>query len=156
RSPLSLSARQRNAAKSVYFRFALPPLPSAPIFWLGSPVVARKGADMSTVKLTKRRVDAFEPGAKRAVLWDSEVRGFGLRATPAGERSYVLKYRHRGGQRWFTIGKHGSPWTVETARKEALRLLGEVARGDDPAAAKGADKQALTVAQLCDLYLAEG
>lgn len=107
-------------------------------------------------KLTKRRIDEAKPPEKRLVLWDSEVRGFGLRATPAGERTYVLKYRHRGAQRWFTIGKHGSPWTVETARKEALRLLGDVARGGDPAATKGADRKGLTVAELCDLYLAEG
>ena len=42
------------------------------------------------------------------------------------------------------------------ARKEALRLLGEVARGRDPADKREANKQAETVAQLCDLYLAEG
>lgn len=107
-------------------------------------------------KLTKRLIDAAKAPEKRAVLWDSEARGFGLRMTPAGERTYVLKYRHGGGQRWFTIGKHGSPWTVETARKEAQRLLGEVARGNDPAATRGADREALTVAELCDLYLAEG
>ncbi len=111
---------------------------------------------MPTAKLTKRRIDEAKPIAKRTVLWDSEVHGFGLRVTPAGERTYVLKYRHRGGQRWFSIGRHGSPWTLEQARKEAQRLLGEVARGDDPAATKGADRQALNVAQLCDLYLAEG
>ena len=107
-------------------------------------------------KLTKRRIDDAKPAKKRHVLWDGEVRGFGLRVTPAGERTYVLKYRHRGAQRWFTIGRHGSPWTVEAARKEAKRLLGEVADGKDPAAIKGAKKQALTIAELCNLYLAEG
>jgi integrase len=108
------------------------------------------------VKLTKRRIDEFKPGKNRLVLWDSDVAGFGLRVSPSGERSYVLKYRYRGAQRWFTIGRHGSPWTVDGARKEARRLLGEVAKGNDPAAGKGADRQALTITQLCDLYLAEG
>jgi integrase len=35
-----------------------------------------------------------------------------------------------------TIGRHGSPWTPDTARREARRLLGLVAEGTDPAAAK--------------------
>jgi integrase len=31
-----------------------------------------------------------------------------------------------------SIGRHGSPWTPDTARNEALRLLGSVVGGDDP------------------------
>jgi integrase len=52
--------------------------------------------------------------------------------------------------RKLTIGKHGSPWTPETARAEAKRLLGIIAQGKDPAAGK---KETLTVAQLCNRYL---
>jgi integrase len=101
-------------------------------------------------------VDAQKPGSARFTVWDTDVSGFGLRVTPAGERAYVLKYRARGTQRWYTIGRHGSPWTPDMARREAMRLLGEVARGVDPADKRAADDQAETVTQLCDLYLAEG
>ena len=111
---------------------------------------------MPQAKLTKRTVDAQKPGSVRFTVWDVDVSGFGLRVTPAGERAYVLKYRARGKQRWYTIGRHGSPWTPDMARREAMRLLGEVARGVDPADKREADDQAETVAQLCDLYLAEG
>ena len=52
--------------------------------------------------------------------------------------------------------RHGSPWTPESARKEALRILSEAAQGRDPAAKKAADRQALTFSELCDLYIAEG
>ncbi|HEY3909638.1 MAG TPA: integrase arm-type DNA-binding domain-containing protein [Stellaceae bacterium] len=38
--------------------------------------------------------------------------------------------------RKLTIGKHGSPWTAETARAEAKRLLALVAHGNDPATVK--------------------
>ena len=44
--------------------------------------------------------------------------------------------------RKVTIGPYGSPWTVETARKEAKRILGLVAAGQDPAGAK-AEKRAV-------------
>ena len=111
---------------------------------------------MALVKLTKRAVDACKSEGKRHTVWDTEVAGFGLRVTPSGERSYVLKYRYSGRQRWFTIGRHGSPWTPEMARREAQRLLGEVTRGIDPASDKQTDREALTIAELCDLYLAEG
>ena len=33
----------------------------------------------------------------------------------------------------MTIGRHGSPWTPDTAPREARKLLGMVAAGEDPA-----------------------
>jgi integrase len=44
------------------------------------------------------------------------------------------------------------PWTPETAREEAKRILGDVAKGADPAAEKKAKRTAATVAELCDQY----
>jgi integrase len=80
-------------------------------------------------KITKRSVDTLEEG----VLWDPELRGFGVRARPPGGKFYVLKFRSGRKQRWHTIGRHGSPWTPEQARKEARRILGELATGKRPA-----------------------
>jgi integrase len=108
------------------------------------------------MKLTKRAIDALDPGDKRATVWDSDISGFGLRVMPSGERVYVLKYRSAGRQRWFTIGRHGSPWTPDSARKEAVRLLGDVARGQDPAEKRNADRKAVTFGELGELYFAEG
>jgi integrase len=65
-------------------------------------------------------------------------------------------YRTREGrQRRFTIGRHGAPWTPDTARQEALRLLGEIVKGGDPAAEKREAREAMTIAELCDAYLAD-
>jgi integrase len=112
-------------------------------------------------KITKRAVDGLAPvGAAETALWDSEVKGFGVRARPGGTKSYILHYRLGAGRgsplRKLTIGKHGSPWTPETARAEAKRLLAEVAAGRDPAMARQADREALTFGEVIDLYLAEG
>jgi site-specific recombinase XerD len=49
---------------------------------------------------------------------------------------------------------HGAPWTPDTARDEARRLLGEVVKGHDPAAAKEAVRKAPLVEELIDQYLA--
>jgi integrase len=61
---------------------------------------------------------------------------------PRHRREYRLP---NGRQRWATIGRHGSPWTVETARKEALRLLGQIAEGEDPVEVKTTQRADLTV-----------
>ena len=94
---------------------------------------------MATGKITKRSVDAVPvplPGSgRREYLWDEEVKGFGLMVTDKGHRSYIAQYRigGRSGQtRRVTIGKHGSPWTPDSARKRALELLEQVRRRIDP------------------------
>jgi integrase len=94
------------------------------------------------------------------VLWDTELKGFGVRVRSTGAKTYILHYRPGGGRsaplRKLTIGRHGSPWTPYTARVEAKRLLGLVASGEDPAQQRFAGRRAMTVAELCDLYLTEG
>ena len=103
-------------------------------------------------RITKRTVDALPAGA---TLWDTDVKGFGCRRTLKGVASYVVKYRHVGRQRWYTIGKHGSPWTPETARSEAKAILGAVAKGEDPAAAKAEKRNSETVAEFAARYMSD-
>ena len=112
-------------------------------------------------KVTKRSVDGLVAESQaEVVLWDTETKGFGIRARRSGAKAYILQYRAGTGRgaalRKLTIGRHGSPWTPHAARIEAKRLLGLVASGEDPAERKSEERRAMTVAELCDLYLAEG
>jgi integrase len=95
--------------------------------------------------------------APNSTVWDKgkgAVSGFGARRQKGDAVAYVVKYRTADGrQRWATIGRHGSPWTPELARAEALKLLAEVVRGGDPARAKKEARTAATVSELCDIYL---
>src|SRR3954451_19805572 len=97
-------------------------------------------------KLTKRRCDSAAPTTRadgkprETVLWDAgdgAVKGFGLRVSVHGARSFIVMYRAGKGRsaplRKVTIGTFGSPWTVETGRTEAHRILSEVRAGRDPA-----------------------
>jgi hypothetical protein len=113
-------------------------------------------------KITKRVVDAAAPTDRDRFVWDSDVKGFGLKTTPAGRRVYVLQYRTggRGSKtKRLTIGAHGSPWTPETARSEAKRLLGLIAAGKDPAADRRGQKQrqadaaAYTIGEMVPLFI---
>lgn len=85
-----------------------------------------------SANITKRIVEGLEKGQ---LVRDVTVKGFGVRRQ-RGTPVYFVQTRVNGKLRWITIGPHGSPWTVHTARKEAMRLLGDVAGGRDPQAEK--------------------
>src|SRR6476469_8652603 len=109
---------------------------------------------MATTKKIRIGVKDIRDLAAGWTLWDTRVPGFCARRRNGPSVVYALKYRTSGGrQRWQTIGRHGAPWTPDTARDEARRILAEVAQGNDPAHAKLAKRRGETVADLCDLYL---
>lgn len=105
-------------------------------------------------KLTKRSVEGLEPQAEDYPVWDRDVRGFGVRVFPSGRKSYIVQYRVGRRTRRFTIGQHGV-LTAEEARTEARKLLGAVAKGEDPSGEKQRRLRAPTVAALCERYLDE-
>lgn len=104
-------------------------------------------------RLGLQQVRALKPGQ---VIWDGTLPGFGARRQTGPGVAYVLLYRTaEGRQRWHTIGRHGAPWTPDTAREEAKAILGRVVKGADPAAEKQARRTAATVTELCDAYMAD-
>ena len=106
-------------------------------------------------KITKRNIDkliAAQPIAD-TVVWDDEVRGFGVRLKPSGTVSYLVQYRNEDGRsRRLTLGRHGV-LAPEQARKDARATLGLVARGGDPAEERQTRRKAMSVGELCDIYL---
>ena len=115
---------------------------------------------MSVQRITKRVVDAAQPRSSTYLVRDFELKGFVLVVTPYGGKSYAVDYRagrgRRARKRRLTIGKHGSPWTPETARREALNLLARISDGIDPRVERNVQLDAMNVAEVCDLYLREG
>ena len=120
---------------------------------------------MANMKITKRAVDAAPIRAAGDVYyWDTELRGFGLRVTPRGVRSYVVQYRLPGRPaRRTTIGIHGSPWTAETAERKARAILFDVRQGSDPVLAERKRARAAVDLEFsrydetfADLYLKTG
>jgi integrase len=108
------------------------------------------------VKLTKSAIEKLQaPQSGQVFLWDSELRGFGVRITPGGTKSFILQYRNGEARtRRMQIGRFGV-LTVDQARTEAKAKLGAVATGADPASDKQTRRDAPTVAQICDWYLDE-
>jgi len=83
---------------------------------------------MAVSKITVRTIEQLHPGSR---VYDTVVQGFGVRRQKDGAY-YYLRFRRNGVQSMKSIGRHGSPWTPDTARNEAKRLLGAVVGGDDP------------------------
>jgi integrase len=105
---------------------------------------------MATGKITLSAVKAMTKTERTEFLWDGDLAGFGLRVTANGAKSYIYQYRMGGREavkKRHTIGKHGSPWTPDTARAEAKRLALMVGQGIDPALAdKERRRQAVDLA----------
>ena len=99
----------------------------------------------STSRITKSMLEAVPLPEKgeRTMVWDSEIKGFGLRITSTGSRTYILRYRMGGRDtpvRTITIGQHGSPWTPEQARRNAAELLTMVRSGRDVVAERETER----------------
>lgn len=103
---------------------------------------------MPKVRITKRTVEGLEP---KQTVFDTDIPGFGARRQQEAI-TYFIKRVVKGQQQWVTIGRHGGPFTAETARIEALKLLGSIAQGADPAQIRREEKFATTISELCNQY----
>jgi integrase len=92
---------------------------------------------VAVAKISKRTVDGLvcPLNAKKIILWDDGVKGFGVKAMRNGTKTYLLQYRMGGRSttaKTYTLGRHGSPLTPDSARQHALDLLADVRKGIDP------------------------
>ncbi len=111
-------------------------------------------------KLTKRLIDAarYEPPASHLrgayYIWDTETAGFGLRVYPSGRKAFVLTYRVKGKQRFYSLGRYGE-LTLHQARTEALDVLRQARQGKDPAEDRMSYRKAPTMADLAERFIEE-
>src|SRR5438874_10294305 len=98
-------------------------------------------AEKLTDKLAR---DAAPPANGNRIVYDSDVRGLGVRITAAGGRSFVLNYRSNGRERRHTIGAFPA-WAVRQAREEAASLKRDIDRGRDPVGEREAARSAASV-----------
>jgi integrase len=109
---------------------------------------------MPSCKLTKRIIDALpSPAGADQIWWDEDLKGFGLKLTPAGRRVFLVQYRPAGDRRnprKYTIGEYGSV-TPHQARVEAQRVLADRAAGRDPQVEKQTSKRRIRSEQVAEL-----
>lgn len=106
-------------------------------------------------RLTKTVVDNAVATGDRSIIWDCDVKGFGLVVFPTGAKAFIFQYRTTEGKsRRYTIGKFSDALTVDQARKQAINLYRDVLNGNDPLGHKQERRNAITVNELLDQYLA--
>jgi len=109
---------------------------------------------MAGVRFTEKVIDALAPVArKQYVTWEADLKGFGVRVSPAGAKTFILKYRLASGRvRWKTLGRVGE-LALEKARRHAKDDIGIVARGGDPLTDTDTARNAVTVATAAQQFL---
>ena len=105
-------------------------------------------------KITKRAVDAIKPAERERVVWDDDVKGFGVRVHPSGRKVYIVKYRHEGRAVKATIGPHG-PITPAAARARAAEIVTLARTGRDLEGKTPRKDGGTTVADLARRFLDE-
>ncbi len=105
------------------------------------------------LKITKPFIATIKPPDHGQIIFrDSKLVGFGLRVTP-GSYSYIVEARVHGVLRRITLGKE-SHLTPTAARKQAQRLLANMASGIDPTIEKARNKiKGVTLQEVLDHYL---
>lgn len=103
--------------------------------------------------ITDRSISKFAvPTAGRVTYLDPSVRGFGLRVSANGARSWVVRYRRGRLTRRVTLGSYPK-LSLADARAKAKETLGRVALGEDPAADRRTERGAPTFDDLANEYL---
>ena len=122
-------------------------------------------ADHLAKSLARQRLEGTKekvPKTSSLTTYDSEVKGFGVRISAGRARDraagrngaavFILNYRTRTGrERRYTIGAFPD-WKTNVARVEAKELKRKIDVGQDPMAEVDADRNAKTVADLCERF----
>jgi integrase len=111
-----------------------------------------KGTDaVNLSKTTVERLPIPEKGYQ--IYWDEKLAGFGIRVTSGGAKAFIFQKRINGTERRITIGRFGE-LTAEQARKEAVKLAGQIATGGDPVAEKAHKRlEGATLRHAFETYL---
>lgn len=94
------------------------------------------------MKLGKLGIDALAcpPDKRELVVFDDDVKGFGLRVTVAGAKVFLFQYWRAGAMHRMRLGPYGE-LTPARARKWAIALRGQVAAGGHPAEERKAERR---------------
>lgn len=109
-------------------------------------------------KLTNAFIKSLQTTGKDHFEWDDEIKGFGLRISKTGTKTFVFQYRVGGGRngtlRRPRIGRFGS-LTPMQAREIARAWAAEIAQGGDPSADRQSKRAEPRMGELFDRYVNE-
>ena len=108
---------------------------------------------------SKRITISSSPGTrtvtdKEYFVWDDQLKGFGARVYPNGNKRYVAQTFRRGKTIRVQIGRHGA-LPFEEAKARARKIIADIDDGRNPNREKEAERLSPTMAQLAERFLEE-
>lgn len=100
-------------------------------------------------KINNTLLTTLQPTASAIEVNDSDLKGFGLRIQPSGVMSYFVRYRLRGKQTRYVIGRT-SEFTPAQARDVARSTLAGVNLGNNPLDDRKPLKEVKTLGKFID------
>ena len=105
--------------------------------------------------LTERIIRDAKPAAKTFIVWDEKLKGFGVRVTPGGTKTYVIDYRAGGKHRRARVARVAE-LSLRLARERAGRELAGIRAGEsDPLDRRQDGRDAPTVAEGLDRFFGQ-
>ena len=108
---------------------------------------------MAKIKLTAALIrEMLHPQKGQVLYLDAGLPGLGLRVTP-GAKTYFVEASVNGRNRRVTLGP-STTYTPDDARREAKKVLGRMAAGEDPNATKAAARvKSITLGEAYEEFM---
>ena len=108
---------------------------------------------MPKVKLTDRNVASIKPiEGKQVDYWDTVRDGLGLRISPGGRKTWMVRYRIGTIRKRLKLGTY-PVYSLADAREESKDIIGDLYKGNDPALNRLKHKGQITVNEMARIYL---
>lgn len=109
----------------------------------------------SYVEITERIVrEAEPPESGQRFIRDTKLSGFALRITSGGSKSFIVEARIKHGRARRVTVARCDVMSVQDARREARKVLGGFAAGDDPVMEREAERcRNVTLAEDFEEYI---
>ncbi len=108
------------------------------------------------MKFTDRSIGSLKPQEQRYISWDDNGKGFGVRVSPQGKKTFVYMYRFDGRNRMMSLGEYPDTKLVD-ANEAHAKAQAQRKKGIDPGAEQGEQKQsdrsAFTMKELAEEYI---
>ncbi len=108
------------------------------------------------MKFTDRQIKALKPKSQRYEIWEDNGKGFGIRVSPTGRKSFIFLYRFQGTSRRMTFGNYPQK-SLADAHADHAKARQLLERVIDPATVEQEEKEesrrSPTVKRLVDEYI---
>lgn len=124
------------------------------------PICYKIVAKMSTIRLTDATCRTRPPETGYLEIWDTDLKGFGIRISPKGRRSFMVLTRVDGKQRRTTLGTFPETKLAD-ARDAARQIIADARRGVAPGERQRQERQhrerrrAKTFSTLAEQFIAD-